>query len=311
MMDSNKSPENLVKARAMYYKNLIIAALRSIGVPTERLVFVLGSEYQLDKPYVMDEHRMRGIVSDHEARRAGTDVVKQAEHSKLSSLSYPGMQALDEQHLDVDAQFGGVDQRGIFMLAEEKLPKLGYAKRAHLMNKMVPGLTGAKMSASESGSKIDMLDTPAEVKKKLKNAACIEGVVEDNGVLAFVERVLLPIARLRLEREAEGVDLTQQPGISKSFVAPDAPKGTVFSIVRPEQYGGSVHYNDYKSIEDDFANKKLHPLDLKNGVASAINILLEPIQKAFHESSEFQDAEKQGYPPPPTKTVNKKEKKRE
>lgn len=29
------------------------------------------------------------------------------------------------------------------------LPSLGYAKRIHLMNPMVPGLTGSKMSSSE------------------------------------------------------------------------------------------------------------------------------------------------------------------
>ena len=29
------------------------------------------------------------------------------------------------------------------------LPSLGYAKRSHLMNPMVPGLTGTKMSSSE------------------------------------------------------------------------------------------------------------------------------------------------------------------
>ena len=40
------------------------------------------------------------------------------------------------------------------MYARENLPKLGYAKRAHLMNPMVPGLTGNKMSSSEVDSKI-------------------------------------------------------------------------------------------------------------------------------------------------------------
>ena len=29
------------------------------------------------------------------------------------------------------------------------MPQLGYAKRIHLMNPMIPGLTGTKMSASE------------------------------------------------------------------------------------------------------------------------------------------------------------------
>jgi tyrosyl-tRNA synthetase len=49
----------------------------------------------------------------------------------------------------VDAQFGGVDQRKIFMFAEKYLPLLGYKKRIHFMNPMIPGLTGDKMSSSE------------------------------------------------------------------------------------------------------------------------------------------------------------------
>lgn len=34
-------------------------------------------------------------------------------------------------------------------IPQQYLPSLGYTKRAHLMNPMVPGLTGAKMSSSE------------------------------------------------------------------------------------------------------------------------------------------------------------------
>jgi hypothetical protein len=52
---------------------------------------------------------------------------------------YPLLQALDEEYLKVDAQFGGVDQRKIFTFAKEFLPKLGYAERIHMMNPMVPG----------------------------------------------------------------------------------------------------------------------------------------------------------------------------
>jgi tyrosyl-tRNA synthetase len=46
------------------------------------------------------------------------------------------LQALDEEYLKVDAQFGGVDQRKIFTMSEKYLPQLGYAKRIHLMNPM-------------------------------------------------------------------------------------------------------------------------------------------------------------------------------
>lgn len=54
----------------------------------------------------------------------------------LHSYSFKGLQALDEEYLKVDAQFGGVDQRKIFTMSEKYLPQLGYAKRIHLMNPM-------------------------------------------------------------------------------------------------------------------------------------------------------------------------------
>jgi len=45
--------------------------------------------------------------------------VKQVDNPTLSGLIYPLLQALDEEALDVHAQFGGVDQRKIFTLATE------------------------------------------------------------------------------------------------------------------------------------------------------------------------------------------------
>ena len=131
--------------------------------------------------------------SQHDAKKAGAEVVKQTDNPQLSGLLYPGMQALDEEYLGVDAQFGGVDQRKIFTYAEKCLPRLGYKKRSHLMNFMVPGLTGDKMSASNPDSKIDLLDGPKDVSKKLKRAFCEEGNITDNGLLSFVKFVIFPI----------------------------------------------------------------------------------------------------------------------
>jgi tyrosyl-tRNA synthetase len=55
-------------------------------------------------------NRLASITSLHDASKAGAEVVKQSDSPYLSSLLYPGMQALDEQYLGVDFQFGGVDQ---------------------------------------------------------------------------------------------------------------------------------------------------------------------------------------------------------
>lgn len=49
------------------------------------------------------------------------------------------------------------------------------------------------MSSSEDDSKIDLLDSPSNVKKKLKKAFCEPGNITDNGLLSFVKHVLFSL----------------------------------------------------------------------------------------------------------------------
>lgn len=186
-------------------------------------------------------------------------------------------------------------QRKIFTFAEANLPKLGYKKRAHLMNAMVPGLAGAKMSSSDPNSKIDFLDTPAAIKKKIKAAYAAEGIVEGNGLLSFIKFVLIPVAALR-----EG---------TSPFALPGAPEGTMFSISRKEEFGGPMHFSTYEDVEKLYATPQgLHPGDLKAGVQEAILTLLKPIHDEFTSDATFAELERLAYPPPeaPPKKVKQK-----
>lgn len=270
-LDNLKAPWELLEYRVKYYEEVIKAMLESINVPLEKLKFVRGTEYQLNRDYILDVFKMTTVVTEHDAKKAGAEVVKQVQHPLLSGLLYPGLQALDEEFLKVDAQFGGVDQRKIFTLAEKYLPSLGYKKRIHLMNPMVPGLTGTKMSASDEDSKIDLLDSASAVKKKLNKAFCEEGNIEENGLLAFAKFVIFSILETRHQTE--------------------------FVIERTEANGGKVSFKDYASLEHAFARKELHPLDLKTGVATFLNELLEPIRKKF-QTPELQKLTKLAYPEP-------------
>ncbi|MCP9262684.1 Tyrosine--tRNA ligase [Dirofilaria immitis] len=182
----------LLDNRVLYYEKVIKALLTALNVPLDQLHFVRGTSYQLKREYTSDVLRLCNIVTRRDALRAGAEVVKQVASPLLSGLLYPLLQALDEQYLKVDGQFGGVDQRKIFILAEEQLPKLKLGKRFHLLNPMVPGLQGSKMSSSEENSKIDLLDKADIVQKKIDSAICNRNSNE-NGVLAFYEHVLFPI----------------------------------------------------------------------------------------------------------------------
>ncbi|KAN0078136.1 tRNA synthetases class I (W and Y) domain containing protein [Tylopilus felleus] len=311
-LDNLKAPLDLVAHRTKYYEFILRAVFTSLGIPTSKLTFVLGSDYQLSREYNLDNYKLCTLVTEHDAKKAGSEVVKQVESPLLSGLIYPGLQALDEQYLGVDFQFGGADQRKIFTYAELYLPRLGYAKRAHLMNTMVPGLMGGKMSSSDPDSKIDFLDTPEAVKRKIKKAFCEEGNVTENGLLAFIKAVLIPISELRSERlrgetgedKEEG---KESAGSQKPFAADDAPEGTVFTITR-EKGGGPSHYKTYQELEDDFAAKNIHPGDLKANVRDAIISLLEPIRAAFLANEEWQQIEQLAYPDPNAKKEPKKKK---
>ncbi|KAG6441622.1 tyrosine--tRNA ligase, cytoplasmic [Manduca sexta] len=268
-LDNMKAPWELLALRTEYYENAIKAMLQSIGVPLEKLKFVRGTEYQLSKEYTLDVYRFSSVITEHDAKKAGAEVVKQVEHPLLSGLLYPGLQALDEEYLKVDAQFGGVDQRKIFTMSEKYLPQLGYAKRIHLMNPMVPGLTGGKMSASEEDSKIDLLDNPANVKKKLKKAFCEPGNISDNGVLSFTKYVVFPLLK----------------------------EGETFIIHRAPEHGGDSHFTNFEDLEAAFGKQDIHPGDLKASVEAAINKLLAPVQDIFKDPK-LQELTKKAYPPP-------------
>ena len=285
-LDNLKAPIELVEERVKYYRYVIIELLRAVGVDLKRLVFVTGSDYQTTgesgAKYFMDLLRLSTCVSGHDASKAGSEVVKQVEAPPLSSQIYPMMQALDEEYLGVDAQFGGLDQRKIFTLATEALPRIGFKKRSHFMNPLIPGLQeGGKMSSSEPDSKIDLLDQTDVVKRKLKKAYCPPKQVDGNGVMSFVEYVLLPASALKNN---------------------GTPR---FIVQRRDQ--DPLTYDNIKDMRNDYLSDVLQPQALKPAVTDALLELIEPIRKAYEADKEWQAVEQRAYPPPPA--APKKEKK--
>ena len=247
---------DVLERRQKYYESLIPQMLESVGVNIKKLEFVKGSDIQLTPKYFQDFLKLSTMTSVKDATRAASEVVKLGDNPKLGGILYPLMQALDEEYLKADIQFGGTDQRKIFVYARENLPKLNYRARVELMNFILPGLTGQKMSSSIAGTKIDLLEDEESVNKKINNAACVEGDA-NNGLMTFLKYVVFVIKKDRNES---------------------------FSIKRVAKYGGNVEYNDYESLERDFVSKKIHPLDLKKAIAEEINLMIAP----FRENSKLQ-----------------------
>lgn len=277
-LDAMKSTTEQLDIRTQYYEIIIKELLLALNVDITKLKFIRGTEFQLTKKYTMDVYRLNSLTSINNAKHAGAEVVKQSDNPAMTSLLYPGLQALDEEYLGVDAQFGGVDQRKIFMYASEFLPKIGYKKRIHLMNPLVPGLSTVsqksadfnnKMSSTDNKSKINITDTPNQIKKKVNSTYCLEGDVYDNTLMVLLQKVIFPILhRLKLP----------------------------LIIQKPEKFGGEkIIYDKFEDLMLDFEDKTLHPGDFKLGVHSMLINFLEPIRTKF-ETGELKLLLQKAYP---------------
>jgi len=262
-LDNMKTSWDLLEKRTKYYEFIIKEMLHSVNVPLDKLKFVRGTSFQLGKEYNLDMYKLSALTTNKEAQKAGAEVVKQSENPKMSGLLYPLLQALDEVYLNCDAQFGGTDQRKIFMFAAEFLPKIGHEKRTHLMNYLIPGLgESGKMSSSEPNSKIDFDDTDEIIRKKINKAYCVEGQVENNGLLAVLRFILFR----SLEEE-------KRP----------------FIINRPEKYGGKISFKNYLEVEEAFEAKQLASPDLKMGVAEELIRFIAPLREKLLKNKIIMD----------------------
>ena len=259
-LDDNKSPFDLLDARSAYYETAIEGMIDAAGADPGNVEFVRGTDFQLDEAYTLEMYRMAAETTIARSQRAASEVVRESESPTLGGLIYPLMQALDVKALDADIAYGGVDQRGIYMLSREVLPEHGGDSPVCVFAPLLSGLSGGKMSASDAASKVNLTDSAEAVEEKIGQAYCPAGEVEDNGVLEYLHHLVFPV-----------------------LAVDDEP----FVVERPEEYGGNLTYDSYDEVEADFLSGELHPADLKPAVADAISAVIDPVRNRLNDESEL------------------------
>jgi tyrosyl-tRNA synthetase len=107
---------------------------------------------------------------------------------------------------------------------------------------------GQKMSKSIPGSGISVTDSFDEIKKTINGSFCPEKNITDNPILQICKLIIFP----RIKK---------------------------FIIKRPEKFGGNVEYDSYEILEKDFAEAKIHPMDLKSATTEYLEEIISPIRK--------------------------------
>ena len=238
---------------------------------------VLGSKlYEEKTEYWSELVKFTKHMSIARTMRTLTIMGRSEDDKKIdvAKLLYPAMQAVDIHSLDVDIAHAGMDQRKIHMLVREIFPKMGWKVPVSVHHKLLPGLSKpaetnesqilGKMSKSDPNSGIFIHNTDEEIKKKISKAWCEEANIQNNPLLE----------------------------ISKTVIFHEFSE---MKVERPEKFGGNVSYSNYKQLETDFVEKKLHPGDLKQTVGNYLVKIISPIREKLNLSDELSETIKKSF----------------
>ena len=264
-----------------YFKEAFTAVLKAVGADANKVRFVTGSElYHHNDRFWESLVDIAKNVNLARIKRS-IDILGRSEGESVdfAKLIYPVMQVSDIFELEANFAHAGMDQRKAHVIARDTALKLKVnpmvvagkkVKPIALHHHLILGLTppskwpldpkvslrdiwaSLKMSKSKPGSAVFVTDTPEEIEQKIKKAFCPEGEINFNPILDWTKHLLF---------------------------AQD--KKYTLKIERKKEYGGDVEYTSFKALEEDFALKKLHPVDLKNAVSKEVIRLLEPVREHF------------------------------
>lgn len=264
----------LIKKAALHFKHSWI----SLGVPENKIEFVWPEKEYDDLSYWEKVVKIAKKSTIARIRRT-LEIMgrKESEARSVADFLYTPMQVADIFHFNVNICQLGMDQRKANVLAREVGPSLGFWKPICVHHHLLQGLErpplwplpedpsqrreailSVKMSKSKPDTCIFIYDSPEEIKAKIKRAFCPEKHTEFNPILDITKHIIF--------REVK-----------------------IFEIERPPKFGGKVEYHNYKELENDFKEGKLHPLDLKNAVAEKLIEILEPVRKYFERNEEAKE----------------------
>ena len=252
----------------------LIEVWKHCGMDLKNVEFVWANDFVQDAEYWKKVMQVSRNSTVNRIIRTGQIMGrKEADVQQASQILYPCMQCADIFHLKADITQLGMDQRKVNVLAREIGPSLGFWKPVIVSHHMLMGLgeppkekgidrvIDLKMSKSKPDTAIFMNDSEDDIKRKISKAYCPAKIIEENPMMDYSKYIIFE-------------------------------KHPVMEIKRPEKFGGDLVIENYTELERLYSEGKIHPMDLKNSVASALNEMISPVREAFekdHKLSHLRD----------------------
>jgi tyrosyl-tRNA synthetase len=259
----------LIRKAADLFRHSWIA----LGVPADKVEFIYSDELYNNIDYWARILKIsKELTVARTIRTLEIAGRKEGEAHYVSDYLYTPMQVADIFEMEVKICQLGMDQRKANMVSREIGEKIGHWKPICVHHHLLQGLAkpgvwpipegqekeaiaSAKMSKSKPDTCIFIYDQPEEIKQKMSKAFCPERIVKHNPVLDVCKYIIF--------REK-----------------------SAFTIERPAKFGGNIDFQSYQELETIYVEGKLHPMDLKTGVAIELANILEPVRRYFENNSE-------------------------
>lgn len=254
-----------------------VEAWKAAGVPMSKIEVLWTSDAVTDEEYWKKVILIAKNTTLNRSLRAISIMGrKMGELKDTAQLFYPMMQTADIFWLKADICQLGLDQRRANILAREVGPKLGWWKPVVVSHHMLMGLEGlkkpegfdekeqfdieisSKMSKSKPETCIFIHDSKEDIQRKINNAYCPEKIIENNPILDYSKHIIFrKFKTLKIERSAK--------------------------------FGGDIEISDYDELEKMFRLGQVHPLDLKNAVAEALDKIIKPVRDHFEKDKKARE----------------------
>ena len=249
------------------------AAFVALGVDPEAVRFRWAHELVGQSDYWARVVRIAKATSVARTRRAMSILGRSEEDADLDTgkLFYPPMQAADIFELPVDLAYGGMDQRRAHVLAREVAHHFGWTAPAAIHTPLLSALQGggrmdpqdgtwgAKMSKSDPKSGIPIPSTTEQVRERIAAAFCPAKEIDGNPVVEIVRYILFPWE--------SRLDVDRSPA-----------------------HGGPIAFATEGEFVAAWKEGRLHPKDLKDAVATAVDRLIDPARRYFAEHPDLSPA---------------------
>ncbi len=268
--------EKIRWATINYFKKGLIASLLCFGIKEDEVEFIFAKDFYQKTPSILENLMKvsKHITLSRNLRSISIMGKEQGRDVDMATLFYPPLQVADIFTLGIDIAHAGMDQRKAHVVARDVAKKMNWESLICIHHNLIAGLTGPekgknndneslKMSKSKPNSAIFIHDSEEEIKQKIKKAYCPEGEIEFNPVIDWV----------------------------KTLIFWGENKGD-FEIKRKEEFGGDLRYTDFEKFVEDYENKKIHPMDLKNAVGEWLIEKLKPARDFFEIKENKENLEK-------------------